>query len=216
MTQYPEWQPIVQAALNEFDETELQRKIFDAEDAIANRLRDIEHSNDHNVERVAIHAATRALLFVKEQKLRSPLSSTESTPQTGSSKTQSPTIRVIVADDNDVMRKSIKLLFEGDLGIQLVGEAATFIQTVQLIDELHPHVAIMDLHMPDEKEIPPTHFKLSLNGTRLLAMSIWTDEETKALAETFGAGKLLDKMNLASELIPAIKTCAIDGPATSV
>ncbi len=120
----------------------------------------------------------------------------------GNSQTQSPTIRVMVADDSNLMRESIKRLFEGDLGIQLVGEAATFIQTVQLIDELHPHVAVMDLHMPDEKAMPPTHFKLCLNGTRLLAMSIWTDEETKALAETFGAVKLLDKMNLASDFNP--------------
>jgi hypothetical protein len=38
-----------------------------------------------------------------------------------------------------------------------------------------------------------------------LAISIWKDDETKALAETLGAATLLDKANLATELIPAIK-----------
>jgi hypothetical protein len=38
----------------------------------------------------------------------------------------------------------------------------------------------------------------------LLAISVWTDEETKATAEGLGAITLLDKMNLASELIPTI------------
>ena len=151
---------------------------------------------------MAIYAAARALVFVKERKLPDPMLRTARTRQMGNSQTQSPTIRVMVADDSNLMRESIKRLFEGDLGIQLVGEAATFIETVQLIRLVTPHVAVMDLHMPDEKAMPPTHFKLCLNGTRLLAMSIWTDEETKALAETFGAVKLLDKMNLASDFNP--------------
>ena len=73
MTQYPQWQPAVQAALNEFDEKELQQKVFDAEEAIVTRLQDIDGSTDHHAERAAIEAASRALLFLKEQKLQYPL-----------------------------------------------------------------------------------------------------------------------------------------------
>ena len=36
-------------------------------------------------------------------------------------------------------------------------------------------------------------------------MSLWNDDETKSLAETIGAAKLLDKANLVTELIRAIK-----------
>jgi hypothetical protein len=39
-------------------------------------------------------------------------------------------------------------------------------------------------------------------------MSIWDDEETVRLAESFGAFKLLNKANLASVLTPTIKECA--------
>jgi hypothetical protein len=73
MTQYPQWQPAVESALNEFEETELQRKIFAAEVAIVNRLRELDDSKDRDAERIAIQAATRALLFLKEQKLRYPM-----------------------------------------------------------------------------------------------------------------------------------------------
>jgi hypothetical protein len=42
-------------------------------------------------------------------------------------------------------------------------------------------------------------------GSRVIAISIWTDEETKALADSYGAVALLDKTKLASDLIPAIR-----------
>jgi hypothetical protein len=49
--------------------------------------------------------------------------------------------------------------------------------------------------------------KAQLRGSCLLAMSVWNDEETTGLAFTYGAIKLLDKTNLASILMPAIKEC---------
>ena len=41
----------------------------------------------------------------------------------------------------------------------------------------------------------------------MLAMSVWNDPETASLARSFGATKLLDKGQLASTLIPAVKEC---------
>jgi len=38
-------------------------------------------------------------------------------------------------------------------------------------------------------------------------MSVWTDEETASLAQSYGAMKLLDKSQLASTLMPAIEEC---------
>ena len=39
-------------------------------------------------------------------------------------------------------------------------------------------------------------------------MSVWNDEDTKALAATFGADNLLDKMRLADDLVPAVMKIA--------
>ena len=62
--------------------------------------------------------------------------------------------------------------------------------------DLQPDEIIFDLHMADSaKQHPPT-------GPKLLAIS--NDDEAKASAGKIGAAKLLDKINLASELIPAI------------
>lgn len=62
--------------------------------------------------------------------------------------------------------------------------------------------------MRDGRAVKPSQLKFGLIGSRLLAISIWKDGETNALAESMGAVKLLDKTELATELIPAIKHCA--------
>ena len=58
--------------------------------------------------------------------------------------------------------------------------------------------------MGDEYVVTPSQMKSWLVGSRLLAISIWHDDETKALADSFGAVTLLDKMNLAC---PSPKSC---------
>jgi len=63
----------------------------------------------------------------------------------------------------------------------------------------------MDLHMPDENTITPEEVKSRLSRDfQVLGMSVWNDEETRELAENLGAAVLLDKMNLASTLVPTI------------
>jgi hypothetical protein len=66
----------------------------------------------------------------------------------------------------------------------------------------------MDVHLADENYVPPSELKSSLNGSALLAISIWNDDETKVLADSYGAVEFLDKTNLGYELIPAIKRWA--------
>jgi hypothetical protein len=62
--------------------------------------------------------------------------------------------------------------------------------------------------MADESSVNPREFKSLLNtlGSRLIAISFWDDQDTQALAESFGAVTMLDKLTLATELIPAIKS----------
>ena len=117
---------------------------------------------------------------------------------------------VLLADDSEVMRKVIRYFLQDDLDIDVLAESANFTQTMLLATKLQPHVIVLDLHMGDEYAVTPSQIKASLNGSRLIAMSIWNDNETKSLAETFGAVALLDKATLATELIPAIKRYAQD------
>ena len=60
--------------------------------------------------------------------------------------------------------------------------------------------------MPDEREYLPELVKpqILLHTKCIIAISIWNDDDAKALAESFGEKVLLDKNNLFSQLIPAI------------
>jgi DNA-binding NarL/FixJ family response regulator len=107
-------------------------------------------------------------------------------------------VRVFLAEDTEPMRKAIRILLGEREDIQVVGEAATFAETIQKTAELQPDEIIFDLHMADD-----ANERLPV-GPKLLAISFANDDEAKELAESIGAAKLLDKMELANELIPAI------------
>jgi CheY-like chemotaxis protein len=122
-------------------------------------------------------------------------------------------IKVLVADDADVMRRAIRSLLATDSEIQLVGEAANCAQAVQMTRDLKPQIVVMDVHMFDKSDLAGSHVKACLDTvpSQLLAISFANDEDTEALADSFGAAVLLDKMNLAIELIPTIKRYANAG-----
>jgi DNA-binding NarL/FixJ family response regulator len=112
--------------------------------------------------------------------------------------------KVLLAEDSDVVRRAVRQLLEQDREIELVGEATTFAKTIQMLKELRPQVIVMDLHMRDETPLMPVEVKSCLNVSQIVAISIWNDEETRMLADSFGAFTLLDKMNLAEDLNPTI------------
>ena len=114
-------------------------------------------------------------------------------------------IKVLLADDSPILRRGIRQLLAAQREIEIVGEAASFAQTLQLKGALNPHVVILDLHMPDEENVSPQEVKSHLNrGSQVLVISLWDDEDSRELAESLGAAAFLDKMNLAYTLIPAI------------
>jgi chemotaxis response regulator CheB len=120
------------------------------------------------------------------------------------------TISVLLADDSEVVRKVIADLLKSDPEIEVVAECVSFAQTIEIAAKLHPQVVVLDIHMSNEHTVTPSQLKSGLIGSRLLAISVWNDDETNVLAESMGAVTLLDKAKLATELIPGIKHCAND------
>jgi chemotaxis response regulator CheB len=112
--------------------------------------------------------------------------------------------KVLIADDSVVMRAAIRRTLEEEAQIEVVGEASSFAEAVRFIDVLNPQVLILDLHLAEKRDYPPELVKSQLGAVRTLAISFSNDLESKALAESYGAACLLDKMRLYSELIPAI------------
>jgi len=119
-------------------------------------------------------------------------------------------IRVLIAEDSEMMRKAICKLLSDEPQIAVCGQASDYTELLRIHDECDPDVVLMDLRMPGQDRIEAEHVREQLSHSCLLAMSFANDPETKNLAKAYGAVKLLDKINLASTLLPAIEECMRD------
>jgi len=121
-------------------------------------------------------------------------------------------IAVLLADDSEILRKAIRKLLETAPDFEVVGEVPNFRQTLRATRELKPQIVVMDIYMPDESAVAPSEVSSQLEslGCCLIAISYSNEEDTKKLAATYGARKLLDKMRLASDLLPALEECAAE------
>jgi len=114
-------------------------------------------------------------------------------------------VKVLLADDSEIVRRGMRQLLATQPEIEIAGESSDFALTIQMTRDLNPQLVILDLHLTDESKVPPQDVKSQLNpGVRVLAISFWNDEKAKELAESLGTAVLLDKIDLAHLLIPAI------------
>ena len=113
-------------------------------------------------------------------------------------------VNVILADDSEIIRKAIRRLLSDRKDIAVIGEASNFRETIQKTAELHPDLIILDVHLAERDSIAPSKAKGLLNGAKILAITLGADEVNEELLHGVGAAKLLDKMDLFNQLIPAI------------
>lgn len=116
-------------------------------------------------------------------------------------------IRVMLADSSPIVRHAIMRLLNDEPTIELIAEAASFAETLEVNTALKPDVLLVDPHMPDENECSPASIKAHLLASAgcVLAISFWNDAEVEELAKSLGAAVLLDKCHLYTQLIPSIK-----------
>lgn len=113
-------------------------------------------------------------------------------------------IRVLLADDSDIVRNAIVRLLNNEPDVELVAETNSFSNLIQMAADLRPEILLMDLHLPERKDFTPDFVKSQLARVPTIAISISNDDEARELAASYGALMLLDKMKLYEELVPAI------------
>lgn len=118
-------------------------------------------------------------------------------------------IRVLIADDHGVMRKGLRLQLEQHEGIEVVGEATDGRHAVQLAEELHPSLVIMDIGMPNLNGIEATARILRQNpGVGVIILSVHSDEEYLLRALAAGAKGYLLKETADVDLFRAVQAVA--------
>jgi DNA-binding NarL/FixJ family response regulator len=117
--------------------------------------------------------------------------------------------RVLIADDDDLMRAGLVELLSGEPEIEIVGEAATGRQAVEHARRLDPDVVLMDVRMPDLDGIQATR-ELARVAPRARVVILTTFEQDDYVfgALRAGASGFLLKRTRPEELIAAVRSVA--------
>ncbi|HLI07649.1 MAG TPA: response regulator transcription factor [Ktedonobacteraceae bacterium] len=121
-------------------------------------------------------------------------------------------IRVLLADDHDILRQGLKLLLGRQPDMQVVGEARTGRQAIALAQELAPDVVVMDITMPDIDGLTASrHIRTHQPATQILMLTMHESEEYFLQALRVGAVGYLVKKAAPTDLQMAIRAVAHGG-----
>jgi two-component system, NarL family, response regulator NreC len=117
--------------------------------------------------------------------------------------------RIVLADDQNVVREALKCLLELEQDFEVVGEAADGLAVVPMVEELSPHVLIVDVAMPGLYGLEVTRqVRQRSPGTAVIVISRYVNEWYVTEALRNGASGYLVKQAQAHELVRAVRTVA--------
>jgi DNA-binding NarL/FixJ family response regulator len=117
--------------------------------------------------------------------------------------------RVLIADDQDLVREGLRMLIEAEADIEVVGEAGDGKQALEQARQLDPDVVLMDVRMPELDGIEATA-RLAASGARarVLVLTTFDLDEYVYRALKSGASGFLLKDATREQLVAAIRTVA--------
>lgn len=121
-------------------------------------------------------------------------------------------IRVLLADDQALVRSGFHMILDSQPDIEVVGEAADGREAVALAHQLAPHVILMDVRMPAMDGLEATRQLLQQQASaarpRVLVLTTWDSNEYVYDALKLGASGFLLKDVRPEQLVDAVRTVA--------
>jgi DNA-binding NarL/FixJ family response regulator len=118
-------------------------------------------------------------------------------------------ITVLLAEDHAIVREGLRTLLQAEADLEVLGEAATGRQAVELVQKLHPQVVVMDIAMPLLNGLEATRQILkAAAATRILILSAHSDDAYVDQVIGLGAAGYLIKQTAAHILPKAIREVA--------
>ncbi len=115
-------------------------------------------------------------------------------------------IRVLVVDDQALIRRGMTLMLSLEADIEVVGQASDGVEAVALAERLTPDVVLMDLHMPRKGGVAATReITMALPHTHVLVLTTLDDEESVFAAVRAGAQAYLLKDASEDELLETVR-----------
>jgi DNA-binding NarL/FixJ family response regulator len=119
------------------------------------------------------------------------------------------TIRVLVADDQSMVRAGFRMLLAGEEDIEVVAEASNGLEAVDKAARFHPSVVLMDIRMPELDGLQATRRIFAADKTaRILILTTFDLDEYVFEALQAGASGFVLKDDSPEQLIAAIRTVA--------
>ncbi len=118
-------------------------------------------------------------------------------------------LRIVIADDHELVRHGIRSILSAHRGWSVVGEAMDGIQAAKMTQSLRPHILIMDVTMPNLDGLETTRQILSkVPETKILILTMHeSDQMVRRILEAGARGYVL-KSDLAGQLVRAVREVA--------
>ncbi|MGA7622988.1 MAG: response regulator transcription factor [Candidatus Acidiferrales bacterium] len=123
------------------------------------------------------------------------------------------TLRILIADDHDLMRRGVKTLLQSHAGWEICGEAHTGREAVAKAEELKPDIVILDIGMPDLNGVEAARrIRKASPSTEVLILSVhYSDQLIREILEAGVRGYIV-KSDSDRDLIIAVETLASHKP----
>ncbi|HEY8472924.1 MAG TPA: response regulator transcription factor [Natronosporangium sp.] len=121
---------------------------------------------------------------------------------------QQPPIRVLIADDQALVRDGFAMILSAQPDLTVVGEAADGAEAIRAARDLHPDVVIMDIRMPNVDGIEATATITRETGAKVLVLTTFDLDEYVYDALRAGASGFLLKDMRRGELVEAVRVVA--------
>jgi len=127
--------------------------------------------------------------------------------------TEATPIRVVLVDDQDLFREGVKVIVDGQSGMEVAGSAGDGHEAVRLVDELSPDVVLMDIRMPEMDGVEATRQIFAPDRVarrkapvRVIVLTTFNLDDRAATAIRYGASGFLLKDTTPARLAEAIRT----------
>ena len=121
-------------------------------------------------------------------------------------RTDRPTMKVLIVDDHDLVRKGVRHVFGQDNNFTVVGEAATAAEAVRQAGALQPDVVIMDLRLPDGSGLEATRALRKIAPTMgIVVLTMYAGDDQLFGALEAGASAFVPKTAPGDEVVAAAR-----------
>jgi two-component system response regulator NreC len=129
---------------------------------------------------------------------------------------QGSTIRVVIADDHELVRRSMRSVLDSEAGIAVVGEADALESAVESVRRHRPHVLVCDLRMPRLSNVATIGLiRDRVAATKIVLATMELNPAFAHLALASGATGFVSKDLADAELVPAVRAAAAGEPYVS-